>query len=577
VKHGSVYIRDSHLVIESPPHVSIRLRRLFGGAQRYRAGVFKLAATPEHAYDLRWFSERHPLDVRPDSLERFNTLVAQHEKRLVAIAELDTAGYVPREFELALPLREYQRVAADLAIRSGRLLVADQLGLGKTITAIGVMSSTGSLPALVVTMTHLALQWEREVARFAPSLRVHRIRKTQPYSFKDIRIQVDPTTGRRKVVRYTGTPDVIIITYSKLHGWVESLAGVVRYLVFDECQEFRTGETTKKWKAGRALSQDADIVVGLSATPIYNYGNEIHNVFEALAPGQLGTSKEFVDEWCGGPMHNGKASVADPAALGSYLRESGLMIRRTRKDAGRELPALSVVRHAVEADEGYLDKVADDVAELARRVLDRIGTPEERMHTAGELDWRLRQATGIAKAGPVADHIRLLVEAGERPVVFAWHHEVYSVLTSALERHNITTALYTGKQSDSQKDRAKRAFIDGQAQVLIISLRSGAGLDGLQHVSSTVVIAELDWSPQVIDQCIGRVYRDGQPNPVIAYVLTAETGSDPVISDVLGIKVEQSHYMLNPEADGMPEFQGAAADHIKRLAEDVIARRKTKT
>ena len=52
MKPGIVSIRDNNLVIEAPPHVSIRLRRLFGGAQRYKAGVFVLASTPEHAYDL---------------------------------------------------------------------------------------------------------------------------------------------------------------------------------------------------------------------------------------------------------------------------------------------------------------------------------------------------------------------------------------------------------------------------------------------------------------------------------------------------------------------------------------------
>ena len=62
MKHGRITMRDTQLWIEAPPHVSIRLRRLFGGAQRYRAGVFMLAATPEHAYDLEWFRERHPLD-----------------------------------------------------------------------------------------------------------------------------------------------------------------------------------------------------------------------------------------------------------------------------------------------------------------------------------------------------------------------------------------------------------------------------------------------------------------------------------------------------------------------------------
>lgn len=574
MKHGSIRIRDNSIIIEAPPHVSIRLRRLFGGAQRYKAGVFQLAATPEHAYDLDWFAERHPMDVDPASEAKFRELIATHEKKMVAIAAIDLEGYVPREFELALPLREYQRVAADLALRTGSLLIADQIGLGKTATAIGVLSASGVLPALVVTPVHLAVQWQREIARFAPKLRTHRIRSTQPYKFSDIRVEVDPTTRRRKVVKSNGVPDVIICSYSKLHGWVESLAGVVRFVCFDEAQEFRRGQS-RKYDAGKAIAQEADITCGLTATPIYGYGEEIHNVMEVIAPNQLGTHKEFIDEWCGGTMDtHGKAKVKDPAALGAYLREAGLMIRRTRAEVGRELPDLTIVRHAVECDPNAIYKMRDDVAELAKRVLDRVGTPQERRHDAGELNWRMRQATGIAKAGAVAEFARLLVDSGERVLLFGWHHSVYEIWQSMFERWQIESTLYTGEQTDRQKDDARKTFADGEADVMIISLRSGAGLDGLQHVENvSVVVGELDWSPQVIDQCIGRRHRDGLKQKTIAYVLVADEGSDPVMSDVLGLKEAQSHYLLNPDATGMPELVGAGDDHIRQLAESVLKRR----
>jgi SNF2 family DNA or RNA helicase len=578
MKPGRIRIHLNRLVIEAPPHVSIRLRRNFGGIQRFEAGKFTLSATPEQAYDLEWFRQRYPIDIDPEHEPEFRRLVAAHERKLAAIAAIDGEGYIPREFELALPPRAYQRVAADLALRTGSLLIADQLGLGKTITAICALTAPGSLPALVITMTHLTRQWERELARFAPSLRVHRIRRGSPYPFTDIRVEVDPVTKRRKVVKYNGVPDVILINYHKLNGWVESLAGVVRTMIADEAQEFRH-DGTKRYDAGLALAKQVDLRIGLTATPVYNYGNEIHNVMEIVAPGQLGTSKEFVDEWCGGAqVVHGKASVRDPAALGTYLRESGLMIRRTRKEAGREIPACTIVRHAVECDPESIKRATADVAELARRVLDRIGTPLERMQTAGELDYRLRQATGIAKAGAVADFVRLLVDAGERVVLYAWHHEVYALIRSEFERvgAEITYAMYTGKESEAAKDAAKQRFIDGAAQVLIISLRAGAGLDGLQFVSRTVVIGELDWSPAVIHQDIGRVHRDGQTDPVMAYVLVADEGSDPVISDVLGIKEAQAVGIVDPESASADQavVAGASDDHIRRLAESILKRRE---
>lgn len=574
MKHGTIAIQGNTIRVSAPPHVSIRLRRLFGGAQRFRAGQFDLAATPEHAYDLDWFRDRHPLDIEPDSEVRFRQLCTEHERKLEAIAAIDAEGYVPREFELAIPPRDYQRLAADLALKTGALLVADDLGLGKSCTAICTFTAPGALPALVVTMSHLTRQWEREIGRFAPKLRVHRIRSTQPYSFTDVRIEVDPGTRRRRVVRYEGMPDVLLTNYEKLHGWADSLGGRVKSVIFDEVQAFRH-KGTRKYDAGLAIRRDADVCMALSASPIYGYGEEIHNVMEVVAPGQLGTHAEFISEWCGSSDATGKAKVRDPAALGSYLRESGLMIRRTRKEIGREIPELTIVRHSVECDANALDKTSSDIAELARRIMDRIGTPLERMQSAGELDYRMRQATGIAKAGAVSDFVRLLVENGERVLLAGWHHACYAMWRKAFDRKGaeIQYAMYTGEESEAQKDEARKRFVSGEAKVLIISLRSGAGLDGLQHASRTVVVGELDWSPQVINQLVGRIHRDGQTEPVMAYVLTADQGSDPVISDVLGIKEAQSHYLLNPDASGMPEFTGASDDHIRRLAEDVLRRK----
>lgn len=573
MKHGTIAIRDNKIVVHAPPHVAIRLRRVFGGAQRYQAGVFQLAATPDHAYDLDWFRERHPMDIDPGSQIAFATLVAQQQKKLAAIAAIDVEGYIPREFALELPLREYQRVAADLALRSGSLLVCDQIGLGKTVTAIGIMSTAGALPALVVAPVHLEIQWQRQISRFAPKLRVHRIRATEPYAFKDIRVESDPNTRRRKVVRYSGFPDVIIISYTKLHGWVETLAGVIRLVVFDEAQAFRRG-TSRKYDAGKAIAQEADIRCGLTATPIYGYGEEIYNVMEVIAPNQLGTHKEFIDEWCGTADANGKSKVGDPAALGSYLRESGLMIRRTRSEVGRELPDLTIVRHEVECDPNAIHKMRTDVSELAKRVLGRIGSPQDRRKDAGDLNWMMRQWTGIAKAAAVAELVRLLIESGERVLLFGWHHSVYQAWQSMFEAWQITSCLYTGQQTNKQKDDARTAFIEGKIQVLILSLRSGDGLDGLQHVESvTPVIGELDWSPQVIDQCLGRRHRDGLLQKVVAYIAVANEGSDPTIADVLGLKAAQSHYLLNPDATGMPELAGAGDDHIRLLAQSVLKQR----
>src|ERR1043165_5129308 len=68
---------------------------------------------------------------------------------------------------------------------------------------------------------------------------------------------------------------------------------------------------------------------------------------------------------------------------------------------------------------------------------------------------------------------------------------------------------------------------------------------------ATRVDGELDWSPQVHKQCIGRLNRDAQESPVTAVYLHAAGGSDPVILQTLGVKRAQSEGIINPGlADG---------------------------
>ncbi len=277
----------------------------------------------------------------------------------------------------------------------------------------------------------------------------------------------------------------------------------------------------------------------------------------------MGNFDEFTREWC--TTYGRKASIKDPKAFGSWLRDQGLMLRRTRMEVGRELPPLSKVHHVIDADLKELDRVSASCAELARLILrDDQGKRGEKFLASEEFTNTLRQATGIAKAPFVAEFVRLLVESGESVVLYGWHREVYSIWQDRL--HDLNPVMYTGSESTVQKSTAKEKFLKGESKVMIISLRAGAGLDGLQSVARTVVFGELDWSPGVHEQNIGRVYRDGQADKVVAYFLVAEAGADPVIAEVLGLKRMQSEPVRNPNSELVEELS-RDVDHVRRLAE----------
>ena len=524
-----------------------RLKALFPKIDKREIGKCWLLDTPENARDLAWFLDRYPLTVPElDRLRAAADLHRQYELRVQGIL----AGEIQagRILTMALPPRPYQQIAAHLVTTTGRLLLGDDVGLGKTCAGIAAIATSGKLPALIVTLTHLPTQWEREFARFLPSVTVHTLKKATPYEYQ---------------------ADVTICNYHKLNGWAEHLKGRMKTVIFDEAQELRraesNGEPTKKYAAASAIAQEAEIRMQLTATPIYNYGGEILNLLNILEKDCLGSADEAYREWCCGS--GDKASIRDPIALGTHLRDAGIMLRRTRKDVGRELPALSIIPYEIEADKKILDACRDDVVELARRMLDADNMERgDKFKAAGQFDFRLRRATGMAKAHFVADFVKMLVESGESVVLYGWHHDVYAVWVAALK--DLRPALYTGEQSAKQKNDSIARFISGDTKVAILSLRSGAGLDGLQNVCRTVVFGELDWSPGVHLQCAGRIHRDGQAEPVCAYFLHSDRGSDPVVMDVLGVKKGQMEGLIDPDAELVEA--SINPDHLKRLAQSFL-------
>jgi hypothetical protein len=166
--------------------------------------------------------------------------------------------------------------------------------------------------------------------------------------------------------------------------------------------------------------------------------------------------------------------------------------------------------------------------------------------------------------------VRVLLEAGVPVLLAGWHREVYDIWLEDLAEFR--PAMYTGSETAAQKNKTKQSFINGDTDLLILSLRSGAGLDGLQRRGSTVVFGELDWSPQVHKQVIGRLRRPGQTRQVDAIYLHSNFGSDPLMIEVLGVKASQARNIVDPLAGAEMVF----SDHsrIQALAQMYLNKRK---
>lgn len=519
------------------PHAAIKLKALFAKIPRTSRGPFDFMATPEAAADLTWFASRYALRDEAGAGAMLSALTAKQRADMAEVDRIMAPDYAPPPWVGLQPgqeVREHQARNCALLQRFSGLLVGDEVGEGKTYSAGAACLLPGALPATIVVPPQLMIQWANKLREFT-TLSVHVVRKTTPYALPPV--------------------DVRIFSYTQIAGWIDVLQDLGTGLaVFDEAHELRHGRMTAKGQAADRLCEVSRMRLGLTGTPIFNYGPEIWNVMRFFRSEVLGDYDDFYREWCG------TKTVDDPEALGMFLREQFAL---TRKLGSGPKPNKVVV--PIDYDAAHLASIEDFAAELAR--VATTASFEERGRAVRELDMRVRHETGVAKAHHVAQYVRVLVEAGEQVVLFGWHRAVYDIWLKALD--DLGVAMFTGSETGVEKHKSKGKFLDGSARVLIMSLRSGAGLDGLQAVASTVVFGELDWSPAMHNQCIGRLNREGQrcwPEPVNAIYLVTDDGSDPPMMDVLGIKAGQAHHILDPglAPDSTPGDRSVLAGLVQR-------------
>ncbi len=547
---GSLNYANGQWLVESMlPHVSMRFKGMFKGLRDGQTPPFLIKDRPDMAVDLDWFMQRYPLTLSDKAAARLADGLAAYASVRDSLGALQRPDYAPgllTGFKLGEAAFNYQVCAAEMLRVTRRLLLLDDVGLGKTVSALASISDGWGLPAAVVVQPHLSSQWVKSYIERFTHLKAFEVKDRQP--------------------RNLPPADIYLFRYSNIAAWADYAATLgCKTVILDEVQELRNGRNTDKGRGVAAFCAAAENVLGLTATPIYNYGSEIWNVVQFIAPGALGSWDEFVVNWC--VSHGTHWIVKAPSALGAYLQEEGITLRRTNEDAevASTLPPASKVVLEVEWNEGDAETDRTLQQRLAQRILH--GPFMERGQAARELDLLLRQETGVAKARSVAAYVRTLVEGGEQVVLAGWHRAVYDIWNAALS--DLKPVMFTGSESQPAKARAKAAFLDGSSPIMIMSLRSGAGLDGLQHACANVVFGEFDWSPQVHAQVTGRLRRYGQVREVTSHYLHVDGGSDPVIMSTLGLKASQSHAILNPyggDADATPVNE----TRMKQLARSVL-------
>ncbi|MGQ0647088.1 MAG: DEAD/DEAH box helicase [Gemmatimonadaceae bacterium] len=407
--------------------------------------------------------------------------------------------------------------------------LADDMGLGKTVQAIALLlerreASDG--PSLVVVPNSLVFNWQQEVARFAP----------------DLRVLAHHGGKRKREAPDFGDVDLVITTYGTLRRDAVALAAVeFDYVILDEAQAVKNAETASS-KAARTLR--ARHRLAMTGTPIENRLTELWSLFEFLTPGLLGSSAHFARA-VGRPSADAPLPPTDSdpgrALLARALRP--YILRRTKEQVAPELPAKLEQTLFVDlslADRRRYDELRDHYrASLMGRIA-AAGMARSKVHVLEAL-LRLRQAAchpGLMKpelAGESSSKLDVLearvseiVAERHKVLVFSQFTSLLAIVKRAFDRAGIVYEYLDGKTR--KREESVRRFQEApDCPVFLISLKAG-GLGLNLTAADYVFLLDPWWNPAVEAQAIDRTHRIGQTRRVFATrIIARDTVEEKVL------------------------------------------------
>ena len=381
--------------------------------------------------------------------------------------------------------------------------LADDMGLGKTVQAISLLVGLAEgqihstippgTPHLVVVPPSLLFNWENELARFAPSLKVI------TYSGVKRSLQFDEAS-------------VVLTSYGILQRDVEKLAEIpFHVIIFDEAQQVKNLQTSTTTAARRLNGQ---FTLALTGTPMENHLGEYYAIMDLSLPGLLGSYEDF----------RRKIDIKGFGGIDTLIRRTRpFVLRRTKQMIADELPP------RIESDL-YLELTHRQRALYQKTVEEVRGTVEEayRAKATGQARMialtailRLRQIclcpslfvkgkTDSPKLEALADQLLELRDEGHSALVFSQFTGFLDIVEEGLKKQGLDCLRLDGSTPVPKRKELVRSFQESEGpRVFLISLKAGG--KGLNLTRATYVY-HLDpwWNPAVENQASDRAHRIGQ-------------------------------------------------------------------
>ncbi|BCJ85943.1 DEAD/DEAH box helicase [Effusibacillus dendaii] len=470
---------------------------------------------------------------------------AEETKVVPSFDELLCLQHIPAVIPYPHQITTAKRVLNEL---QGRAILADEVGLGKTIEAGLILKEyvmRGLVKkALILVPASLVLQWTRELnEKF--NISAFAQRNEWSWTTYDILVSSIDTT-KREPHRSTVLEqdwDLVIV---------------------DEAHKLKN-KKTKNWELINQLRKKYLLL--LTATPIQNDLKELYNLITLLKPGQLGSTQQFASTFI-----EEKRKPKNAAELKSALSE--VMIRNKRSEGGvfftkRNVKSIPLDLSPQERElydavssfvkEEYVKRRAEKGNVLPLITLQReiCSSPYaafptlERMYkdpkTSESLKSRIMQLNQMCQAIPLGEYtkgklvLELVAQANDKMIVFTEYRASQDYLLYMLEQNGVKAIPFRGGFKRGKKDWMTELF-EKRAQVMVATEAGGEGIN-LQFCNQ-VINFDLPWNPMRIEQRIGRVHRLGQERDVCVYNMATRGTIEEHIVSLLQEKIRMFEMVI---------------------------------
>ncbi|WP_105201123.1 DEAD/DEAH box helicase [Pseudoalteromonas sp. T1lg10] len=428
---------------------------------------------------------------------------------------------------LQAQLRDYQVDGFDWAMRLAHWgaggCLADDMGLGKTLQALAVLVARAAKgPTLIIAPTSVCFNWQKEAAKFAPTLRV------QLFS------ELKTAEAQQAAIEQSAAFDCLVISYQQMQRHIETLEKI-RWctIVADEAQALKN-PLAKRTRAAYALKGDFRLIT--TGTPIENNITELWSLFRFINPGLLGNLKRFGRRFVL-PIDNQQQEPAKALKAKRILKEliKPFILRRLKSEVLTELPERTDIDQLItlSEDEQHLYEALRQNALEQLTQLQQLDNPgEQRIQLLAQLT-KLRQAcchpqlvaeqstltsSKLSALGHLLEELR---DNHHKALIFSQFVGHLQLIREYLEEQGIGYQYLDGSTPAAARQTRIDAFQNGAGEVFLISLKAGGS--GLNLTAADYVI-HMDpwWNPAVEQQASDRAHRLGQTRPVTVYRLIAK-------------------------------------------------------